>query len=67
MKQNLYVVEWSFTQRCFHIDDLNSSLAMNEKAFRSGCRVDFVPLGVYPTSEEAATACEEFHKRRGAE
>ena len=57
-----FVVEWSFSQRCFHVERIGEALQHNLDAFRRHCGADYVPLGVYPTREAANAAYEELKK-----
>ena len=48
------VVEYSPRQKAFHISTLGKSLQCNLRAFIRGTPVDFTPLGIFATDEEAA-------------
>ncbi len=56
----LYVLEWSFKQRCFHIDLLADSLAINLAAFREMRPTEYIPLAIYSSRHDASAACERL-------
>ncbi len=60
----LCVVEWSHNQRCFHIETVTDALQMNLRAFHEQRPLDYIPLGIYDSKEEAEAACDAFHKWR---
>jgi hypothetical protein len=61
-----YVLEFSFSQRCFHIATLSDALAMNAEAFASNRAADYVPLHIFLTHEAASAACEGLKPLRDA-
>lgn len=62
----LYVVEYSRGQRCFHVDTLSESLAVNVRAFAEGKPVDYVPLCICLTHDAANEACAHYRALRDA-
>ena len=61
-----YVVEYSFSQRCFHVESFAEALGTNASAFARNRRVDYIPLGIYPTREAANAACSALQPIRDA-
>lgn len=51
--QNLWVLEWSPTQRFFHIQTLMDTLEANQGAFSVNRKSDWITLMIY-TSHDAA-------------
>lgn len=43
----LWVVEYSAVQRCFHVDLLADALTKNRRALLNGEHPDFVPIGLF--------------------
>lgn len=46
MSPQYYVLEFSPTQRCFHIHQIDEMLEKNQKAFRSGTHSDYFPIHI---------------------
>jgi hypothetical protein len=51
-----WVLEWSPTQKCIHIDQLGRVLATNLKTSLRGDAPGYIPLGIFASSEEAHDA-----------
>jgi hypothetical protein len=60
--RSLFVVEWSFSQRCFHVQEIEEALEQNLDVFRRHSGADYIPIGIYPTRDAARAACGEFRK-----
>ncbi len=52
----VFTVEWSSTQDSFHVELLTEALAANLRCFGKKQPMDYVPLGIYDSHEEAAYA-----------
>ena len=50
---NSYVVEFSHSQKTFHVHIYKSMLKKNRAAYTKQRPSDWIPLGFFPTSEEA--------------
>jgi len=50
---NIYVLEWSYSQRCFHIDTLKRSLKINTTSFYENFDNVWLIVGIFNTQEEA--------------
>lgn len=48
-----WVVEYSATQRCCHVDLLEDALQKNRQAIEAQDKPDFVPIGIFPDAESA--------------
>ena len=51
--KELFVVSWSKSQNCFHIEKFDSMLDANSKIFMKDATVDYIPLAIAGTHEEA--------------
>ena len=58
------VLEWSFKQKCFHIHGVFDMLVKNARCFVNGGHTDYVPIGVFKSSEEASAAAMVFRRKR---
>lgn len=56
----LWVCEYSITQKCFHIDTLEKVLEVNRSMLRSGRVPSYIPLGVFASDEEARKFCRDW-------
>ena len=54
----MYFVEFSGSQMCFHVGPVDVSIADNLRAFQKGTCLDFVPVGMFDTAEEAYAFCD---------
>lgn len=57
---DLWVLEWSERQRCYHVDKLCNSIVKNIDSFRCRRSNDYVPIWV-GSNEEVEKASERFH------
>ena len=48
----LTVVEWSHSQKAFHIHELSRALEMNLRSFLQGGRGDFIPIGIFENDDD---------------
>jgi len=62
--EEVWVVEWSESQQCFHVDLLDKSLETNTRNYLEGRKTDFVPIGVFATAEEATSYTETMKSQR---
>ena len=61
----LTVVEYSGVQKCFHIETVVEMLRSNQRCFGRGGMVDYVPLAIVGSHEEAHRLCDELKRRFG--
>lgn len=63
------LVEWSHSQKCFHIADLAESLRSNRRAFAWNSAASFIPLALCMNHDEAHAVCAKLRpileKREG--
>ncbi len=60
-----YVVEWSPTERLFHIRSLRLALSSNRSAMHEGRLVDRVLVALSDSEDEAFAAAQELSKTGG--
>lgn len=53
MNNNLYAVEWSESQKCFHVDDFEKTLTRNLNAFADGTANDYKILSIAEDTKQA--------------
>lgn len=58
----IYVVEWSFKQKCFHIETLNEMIFSNYSAFRENRNTEYIPILIVKSHNDARKAIEELHQ-----
>ena len=58
----IWVVEYSVTQKTFHIDTLDRILEINQQTSEQGTSTGFSPLYVTATSEEAHAFAEKWRQ-----
>lgn len=56
----LWVVEYSGTQKAFHIETLAEALRSNREQFAAGGMVDYVPLAIVSSHEQASEMCDRM-------
>jgi hypothetical protein len=61
----LWVVEYSGTQKAFHIETLAEALRSNREQFAEGGMVDYVPLAIVSSHDEASTLCDRMEALHG--
>lgn len=61
----LWVVEYSGTQKAFHIETLAEALRSNSRQFAEGGMVDYVPLAIVSSHDEASTLCDRLEALHG--
>ena len=60
----LFVVEWSPTQKCVHIQSLKDSLAKNRAAVMTGAKSDWLTILVTDSRQEAHDFAAEIQNWR---
>jgi len=69
-KPGPFLVNWSASQAIARYESLADAVQINQRAFRENGRVDFVPIAVFDTMEEANAYFEqhraEFERRYDA-
>ena len=58
------VVEWSVSQRAFHVEPLSRTLERNVKAFRRGSGSDYIPIGIFNDDKEMDEFLKDAHGLR---
>lgn len=53
-KKNQFVVEWSRSQRTWHIKSLSSAIQVNKKAMLAGVSDDYKIVGLFESAEAAS-------------
>lgn len=66
MIDNLWTVEWSFKQKAFHVESVETMLKNNREAFLRNQPTDFIPLNIFNTREEADALCDQLQLDRNA-
>jgi len=51
---------WSPRQNCFHIESEDDGVRTNYQAFKRNAGVDYVPIGVFTSHEQASNAAREL-------
>jgi hypothetical protein len=57
-------LEWSFSQKCFHIEPVMYSMRSNMDSFLRGGASDYVLLGIFGSDEEASAAAQTLREQR---
>ena len=60
----LWTVEWSYSQKQYHVDTLERTLARNLKAFTENRACDYIVLAVADSHDEAHKICDQCDKHR---
>jgi len=58
----MYVVEYSPTQGCFHIDTLDRILELNRSAVQQGKNPGYLPLALCNSNEEAKAFAAQWER-----
>ncbi len=53
MKDNDYVLQWSFKQRCWHIETVDDMLRSNLRAFAENRELEYIPVAIGITHKTA--------------
>jgi len=61
--ENIWVAEYCQSQKAFHIDTLDRSLETNLGIILNGFKVDYIPFGIFETSEGANAACDTLRDK----
>ncbi len=61
---NLYVIEWSHSQQCFHVELLSEAVECNMRAFRANRFHDYIPVAMYGCKDDVTAACSRFQTLR---
>ena len=59
------VVEYSKSQKCFHINTLNGMVKSNLRVFFSDKQCDYLPIGIFNNDKEAHEYIEKMKKVEG--
>lgn len=64
IKDDVYVLLYSESQSCFHIEKLGLMLRNNYRIFVNGRKVDYIPLAIAGTPEELDRVQDDLAKAR---
>jgi hypothetical protein len=53
----MFVIEWSHSQKMFHIHTLEESIAQNTESMIDGTPTDYILVGTADTHEQAQLKC----------
>ena len=45
--ENIEVVEWSPSQKCFHVESVQKMLECNMRVFHGRSKTDYLPIGIF--------------------
>lgn len=62
--QDYWAAEYSVSGACFHVDRLSVVLDTNAQMAAEGQSSDYQIFGIFRTSQEANTACDEMVKKQ---
>ncbi len=52
--RNYHVVEWSPSQKCFHLQSYEEMIRDNLSVFKRGSMTDYLCIGIFETYEQAS-------------
>ena len=58
----LQVVEWSPSQKCFHVQTVGGMILDNVRVFKGQCMTDYLPIGIFQTEAELERFLNEAYK-----
>jgi hypothetical protein len=64
IKETDISLEWSFSQKCFHVEPVIEAIRGNIGSFINGGCCDYVLLGVFETYGDASVAAEILRAKR---
>ncbi|MDR3429636.1 MULTISPECIES: hypothetical protein [Silvimonas] len=64
MNESLYVLQYSVESQNFHVEKLYVMLDKNVRAFTSGIKVGYVPLGMFENLDDLLEAKARLMKSR---
>ncbi len=64
ISKSMVALEWSFSQKCFHIELVCESIKANYHCFLSGGGGDYVLMGVFGSDAEAMKAMNYMKTKR---
>ena len=64
IKKHEWVLEWSFNQRCFHIEPLLDAIKCNLRCYISDGATDYVLMGIFNSDDEASKAAQMLREKR---
>ena len=56
-------LEWSFSQKCFHIEEVYRAIQTNISCYVRGGTCDYVLLGIFESDKEASDFADLLKKR----
>jgi hypothetical protein len=56
----LISLEWSFSQKCFHIDDMATIIRENRSMILKGGSTDYVLIGLFANEEDASAIADKL-------
>ena len=60
--KDYHVVDWSPSQKCFHLEMLSEMLRDNLSVFRGESMTDYLCVGIFETYEEASKYIQKMWK-----
>lgn len=57
-----YALEYSFSQKCFHIESLKDAICQNLSLLKHGGGTDYVMVGIFKSYEDAEKAASYSRK-----
>jgi hypothetical protein len=60
MKTEKYWLSWSPRQNALHVESETNGAAMNWRAFVANRKLDYIPIGLYPTLDAACAEAERL-------
>ena len=56
------VVEWSPSQKCFHVETIDRMIHSNLRVFFGHTMTDYLPIGIFDDEHEMDVFLEQAHK-----
>jgi len=61
--EEIWVLEWSFKQKMFHIDTMMEMVLRNHEAFEENREDEYLPIAFFRKHEEASKYADELLKQ----
>ena len=62
-QMTIWVSEYSFQQKCFHIHTLAEALIQNARAIETGSPADYIPFAISTDRDTASAQCQKMRER----
>ena len=63
----IWFCEYSAEQHCFHVSDAADCVKINREMFMRGEKPSYVPLGLFPSREDAELFCRILQNKCGSD